>query len=363
MTTATASEPWGLRRTIFTGVLVGMAAVFLVALISATGSERLGYDFRAGYLPAAEAVVDGISPYMSHDPSAGDAPLPYVYPPQLALALVPFTLLSADAAAFVAFLGCFVALGGALAIVGVRDVRCYAAILLWAPGWNALEMANVSALLALALALMWRWRATKWELGIALGLAVSVKLFLWPMLVWTVAMRRLRPVVVAVAAGIGLTVAAWAAIGFEGLRSYPDQLGEIEFDSSYSIVGMTLDLGLGRAVGDVLSAIVGVALLGLVVRFARREDELGAFTCAIAAALVLSPVVWQHYLVLLAIPLALYRPRFSVIWLLPVILWLSPRAGNGEAPELFLPALVAVVLLVVSIGSRRTESVLSKATM
>ena len=95
------------------------------------------------------------------------------YPPQLALALLPLTALPVDVAAFIGFLGALAALMGALAVLGVRDVRCYAAVVLWAPGWNALEMANVSAVLALALAVAWRYRDATWGTPLALGLAIS----------------------------------------------------------------------------------------------------------------------------------------------------------------------------------------------
>ena len=78
---------------------------------------------------------------------------------------------------------------------------------------------------------------------------------------------------------------------------------------------------------------------------ARRGDEVGSFACAIAAALAFSPVVWLHYLVLLAVPLGIARPRFSALWLLPIVLWVCPRAGNGDGLQPFLPALVAVVLV------------------
>jgi hypothetical protein len=38
-------------------------------------------------------------------------------------------------------------------------------------------------------------------------------------------------------------------------------------------------------------------------------------TACLAASLALTPVVWIHYFVVLLIPIALARPRFSMIWL------------------------------------------------
>ena len=46
-------------------------------------------------------------------------------------------------------------------------------------------------------------------------------------------------------------------------------------------------------------------------------------------------------------PLGLARPRFSAVWLLPIVLWVCPRGGNGTGLQPFLPALVMLVLMLV----------------
>ena len=57
-----------------------------------------------------------------------------------------------------------------------------------------------------------------------------------------------------------------------------------------------------------------------------RRRSLGL---ALAAALVLSPIVWRHFFVLLLVPLALSRPRFDVVWLVPVGMWVGDGTFNG----------------------------------
>ena len=111
-------------------------------------------------------------------------------------------------------------------------------------------------------------------------------------------------------------------------------------------MGMASTAGLGAGVGQAVTLVVGVGLLVGCVRFARHDDDERSFTCAVAATLVLSPIVWLHYLVVLLVPLAITRPRFSAIWLLPVLLWISPRPGYAEGVLTFAPAIVAVILLV-----------------
>ena len=57
--------------------------------------------------------------------------------------------------------------------------------------------------------------------------------------------------------------------------------------------------------------------------------------------------MWLHYLVVLLVPMAIARPRFSALWLLPVLLWVSPRPGYAEGVQTFMPALAATILVAV----------------
>ena len=351
----------GTWRTVTLGVSLALAATLVTTLVAAAGSPDLALDFRAAYLPAAEALLEFGSPYVVNERSPDGISGAYLYPPQLAFAVVPLTAISADIAAFVAFLVALAALMGALALLGVRDIRCYAILVVWAPAWQALQMANVSALLVLALALVWRYRDHAWRSGSALGLAVSLKLFLWPMLVWALATRRSHMAGLAVAVGLCVTFGSWAAIGFAGFTAYPDVLRSVPDQSSYSIVAVLESLGYAQIVGFVVTLGIGATLLAAAVVVARTGAEIRAFTLAIAATLAFTPILWWHYLALLVVPLALTRPRFSPVWLLPTAIWVS-RAGAGDAVEtavpLFVTALAFAVILtqpvaIVGAGTRR----------
>jgi hypothetical protein len=56
----------------------------------------------------------------------------------------------------------------------------------------------------------------------------------------------------------------------------------------------------------------------------RRSDEV-TFAAAIVPALIATPILWNHYLVLLLAPIALARPRLAPLWLLPLVLWVTPH--------------------------------------
>ena len=337
------------RPGVLTVTLVFFAVAMTFAVVvygAATG--LLAWDVRFAYLPAAESVLHGHSPYPALDDPILEDQKGYVYPPQLVLAVLPLTALPVGVAAVLVALGLLALLVVTLKILGVRDVRCYAAALLWVPSVSAVLLGNLSIPLAFAIAVAWRYRDHVRSPAWALGLAVASKLLMWPMFVWTLATRRYRTTIWAVVIGLASTFVAWAAIGFDGLAGYPDllrRLSDIQSDRSYSIVGMSATAGLGSAAGQVLTLVLGGALLAGCVVFARRQDEPRSFTCAVAATLVLSPIVWLHYLVVLVVPMAILRPRFSALWLLPILLWISPKPGYAEGIVTFAPAIAAVILV------------------
>ena len=56
----------GRRRLVSTTLLLGAAAALVAGLLGALGTanpQDLGWDYRVAYLPGAEAVVNGASPY------------------------------------------------------------------------------------------------------------------------------------------------------------------------------------------------------------------------------------------------------------------------------------------------------------
>ena len=343
------SQPSRTRPPISTMLLVFFAASITLALIVfSSAAGLLAWDVRFAYLPAAEAVLNGDSPYPALDDPILEDQKGYVYPPQLLLALVPLTPLPYGVVGVVVAAGLLALLLVTLRLLGIRDIRCYAAAALWMPTASGLLLANISIPLAFAAAVAWRYRNETWKPAWALGLAISAKFLMWPLLVWTVATRRLRATAWAVVIGFAVTLAAWAAIGFDGLTGYPDllrRLSEIQSERSYSLVGMASTAGLEDPVGQALTLLVGGALLVSCVVFARRSDDARSFTCAIAATLALSPIVWMHYLVVLLVPVAIARPRFSLLWLLPVLLWVTPRPGYADGVQTFLPAIAAGILV------------------
>src|SRR5205807_5659992 len=108
-------------------------------------THLLAVVYRQTFLPAAEALIHGHTPYPE-----------YGYPPLVAFLSVPFAI-AGHPEVFVtaAMIAC---LPIALALFGVRDWRCYAAVLLWAPFFNAVQAANVTLPMLVGVAACWRSR-------------------------------------------------------------------------------------------------------------------------------------------------------------------------------------------------------------
>jgi Glycosyltransferase family 87 len=328
------------------------------------GGLEVPYDF-AIFLRASEDVRAGDSPYVDPGTISEGSPAPYVYPPLLAIALIPATVLpdevrgSSPAGVLVSLLliACVV---GTLALLDVRDWRCYPVALLYPPTLENVEYGAVGPALALLVALGWRYRDRVWPVAASVGAAIALKVFVWPLLVWLAATKRSAAAVGAAVAAVGLALGSWAAIGFDGIADYPDllrRLSDVEAENSYSAYAILVAIGVPSGLAHVVVTGAAATLLVLAWRAARGADgDRRALTLALAAGFVLTPILWLHYLVLLVVPIALARPRLSVLWLVPLAMTVFelldlykgwPR-GDGWA----LASVAAVTTVVFAAASR-----------
>ncbi len=302
------------------------------------------------FLRAADAVLDGHSPYAFRDDQT------YAYPPLLAFLAAPIHSLGVGAAMTVSILVSFAAIAGALWLLGVRDWRCYCLVPLFSVTRSAVGLGTVGPLLLLATAVAWRWRDRLLAPSLAVGGAVALKLLLWPLAAWLAVTRRSRTALAAVGFALVLALVPWAGIGFAGLADYPsllDRLADQEASASYSVFAMGVRLHLPDAAATVLAVAVTAALLAAMVWVARdsrlrpRDRDVAALTLALAAALAASPIVWVHYFLLLLVPLALTEPRLSLLWLVPFAYYPLGQTAwpGGDARKLALALATTLVLL------------------
>ena len=336
-------------------VLVGAAMAVLTMYVAAKGTIY-GFDFRGGAWSAGRDVLAGRSPYPAPDPAKllvpGNA---YIPPPPLAVLCIPLSVLPFVPAVVVWGIACTAALVLALKLVGVRDWRVYGLALTSFPFVASIGLGQPDGLLALGVAVAWRYRGS-WRGAAAVGMVIALKLLAWPLLVWLLATRRFRQAGIATAVAIGAVAGGWALIGFEGLSQYGRLLAAdaTAFQArSHSVVAAALRLGTTPNVARLLAIVVAVATAATIVRLAGNRD-LGAFAAALSLGLLVSPILWTHYLVVLFVPLAVAHRRADAAWLLTIAYWISPLEPPPHVWKiLFVLALTAALSVLGARGLRR----------
>ncbi|HTX46005.1 MAG TPA: glycosyltransferase 87 family protein [Solirubrobacteraceae bacterium] len=295
--------------------VVGIAAVIIVSRL-ALGTE-FGFDYK-GLWRGGHEILDGHSPYLvlgwRRLLLTGNA---FVVPPLLGELSIPFSVLPFHVALPLWNLLSACGLAAALKVVGVRDGRVYLLAACSFPFMSSQIMGQPDGLFALAAALAWRYRDS-WPGAVAVGVVIAAKLLAWPLVLWFLITRRIRSALISATSIVVLLLLSWAPIDFKGLLGYPRLLYEDArgFETrSHSFVALAMRLGASAGLSTGLATAIAIVVAAAVVRAARGSD-LGWFAGAITLGLLVSPVLWTHYLVLLLVPLAISRPRFDWVWVL-----------------------------------------------
>jgi alpha-1,2-mannosyltransferase len=300
--------------------------------------------------------VHGASPFSAIGSPALTAGTAFLYPPLSAYLLAPFTLLPPVAAEIVAVALVAAAVPATLLLLDVRDWRCHAAAFLWWPTIIGIQTANLTLPLLLGLALAWRYRNRTSISAVALGVVIALKLFFWPLLLWPLVTRRYRAALLAAVTSAGLVLLPWAGIGFAGLRGYPHLLASVsqgEGPHSYSLAAMFDAVLPSWTAATAAETLVGAGVLLLMVQAGRRGRDRNAFALAIVAALVLTPLLEMHYFAALMVVVALVRPRFSLVWLVPLLIWGAPATVAGSTIQVVHVLVVAGAAVVLAMNNWR----------
>jgi hypothetical protein len=299
-------------RTALAVAAIGLAALLIGdMLVEWHSSARLAVDLK---LTSAQRLVDGETLYPTEGRAAGG----YPYTPLWAFLVTPLLLLPAAAAEYSAAILCIVLLLAALWIIGTRDPVCYA-IVLWSVSVVALaRLSNASALVAPLIALGYRWNSAP------TGIAVALKLYAWPLLLWGGITRGKRDLMIGLGAAAAAIFVPWAAIGFDGLTRYLS----VARDITEATRGSTF------ALPPALS--MTVTALALAAMWIRRRHPASSFAFGVFAMLAATPVLWDFYFSAIFVPLALQRPRASVAWLVPLAMWWAPGALHVASMLLLL---------------------------
>ncbi|HET9755007.1 MAG TPA: glycosyltransferase family 87 protein [Candidatus Limnocylindrales bacterium] len=289
-----------------------VAILSFVAGLGATlafAGDTLGYDFLA-YHQAAVRLLDGQQLYDMSFTQTGGFGLFY-YPPTFAPLIVPFGALAGGTATWI-----WIAVSVAFFLVGVavlpvsRTVRWWIVFL---AGWSfpfvyAVKLGQVGPILFGLLALGWRWFDRPAWLGITGALGAAIKIQPGLVLVWAVLTGRWRAaaigavtlVVLAVLATLLAGVGAWSDF-LTLLRTVSDP---ITTEHNFTPGAVAFQLGVpadAAALIQLASTVAVVVILIAAVRFATDE---ASYLMTVVASQLVSPILWDHYAMLLLLPVA-----------------------------------------------------------
>jgi alpha-1,2-mannosyltransferase len=334
------------------GVVPVLSTAFIMYI--AVHGHAFAVDFHNGEWPAGLRLLHGLSPYFGPHSAAvlsAGAPhpavTPMVYPALGALLCAAFALLPHTAADITFTALDMSAVLVALRLLDVRDWRLYGLVFMWPPVITGWQTANITLLLVLGLAAVWRYRDRPLVSGLILAALVSIKVILWPLGLWLLATRRFMALGYALASALVLNMIAWSVIGFGEIPRYLqvlqsfDRAGERR---AYSTFSLALHLGASRSAASALGLALASIVAAACFMIGRRGRDRVSFALCVAVALLATPIIWLHYFALLAVPLAVLRPRFSPVWLAPLVLLVCPPTSPPTWKIVLALSVAALVL-------------------
>jgi hypothetical protein len=305
---------------------LGAPALTIWTLLVVWAHDGRGEDFQFQYWLAGWRTLHGLSPYTGlHAPV--DAALAFPYPASTALFFAPFALLHREASGDLFTAICLSAPAMSLWVLGVRDWRLYGLVMLLAPIVSGWQTANLTLILGLGMAVLWRFRDRPIVASVTAAVLVSLKPFMWPVVLWLLATGRWRSTVYTALGVAAIQIASWGVLGFDQIHRFLRVTFSVTHTFrgwGYSIASSAMHLGAGSELATVLAVIVSMGLALVLLAQLRRKADATALVLAVTLVLCASPIVWAHYFALLIIPLAVVRPRLSPLWMCLVPLWLCP---------------------------------------
>lgn len=326
----------------------GLAWAALV-LFAAWSSGSLGFDYKA-YDLAVDHLLAGQTMYDPTVQETGSFGL-FFYPPPFALLVVPFALLPVEigVVAWTAFL--VIASGAAIWLLPVSSRVRWAVLLLAALSWPlvyAVKLGQVGPLILLTFAAGWHWLDRPWRLGISAALGTVIKIQPALVIGWALVTGRRRAAVIAL--GVVALIAAVATVvaGPAAWFQEADLLSRVSkpilTPHGFGVGRLLFAAGVSESVAMAVH-LANLALVALVTAFAVwRASAVASYLAVVVASQFLSPVLWDHYALVLLLPVAwlLERGRWwaAVIplatstvlvalpvpgspWIYPVVFWVT----------------------------------------
>jgi hypothetical protein len=242
-----------------------------------------------------------------------------VYPYFAVWPFVPLAALGHGLASAVFISIVVVAVVAACFAASDRDPWRAALVLASAYTITGLQLGALSPLLFAGAVFLWVLRDRPVAFALLAAPVIGSKLFLAPLLLWPLLSGRYRAFLYACGSSFVLLALSFA-LGPVSSGTYFDMLSQLsshEARSGFSLIGGLMNAGLSSGAARAVAVGVAVAVIaGAWVGWRRTGREAALFCGALAASLLLTPVMWSHYLVLTmagALALGLRRRWIAVL--------------------------------------------------
>jgi alpha-1,2-mannosyltransferase len=294
------------------------AALRVVAILSfvagngatlAFAGDTLGYDFLA-YHQAAERLLAGQPLYdMSYTETGGFGL--FYYPPTFAPLLVPLGALGAATATWV-----WIGVSLAVFLIGVALMPTSMTVRWWTlllAGWSfpfvyAVKLGQVGPILFGLFALGWRWLDRPVAFGVVGALGAAIKLQPGLVLIWALLTSRVRAVLTG---GAVLLVLAIVATALAGPAAWSDFLtllrtvsDPITTDHNFTPGAVAFQAGVSPDHATLIQVVSTIAVAVIFVAAIRLATDEASYLVAVIASQLVSPILWDHYAMLLLLPVA-----------------------------------------------------------
>jgi hypothetical protein len=339
-----------LLRAAYAVALIGAVAWAYLYLTVSAGNGTLGYDFRA-YDLAVDRLLAGRSMYDVYATSIGGFGL-FLYPPPFAILVLPFALLPAGLDVTLWTLSLVAATIAAVALLPISQRMRFVVLLLAALSWPvvySIKLGQVGPVLLLLFAIGWRWLDRPWPFGVAAGLGTLIKVQPALLIGWAVVTGRRRAALI----GVGVVgVLAVIATFVAGPQSWVDEamlLGRasqpVLNEHGFGFGRLAYEAGAGETVATVIHW-ANTGLVVLVTALAVwRASTVASYLAVVIASQFLSPVLWDHYALILLLPTAWLLSRGR--WWAAMIPLATSTLLLGISPPLIYPVAYWAALLAV----------------
>ena len=207
------------------------------------------------------------------------------------------------------------------------------------PFLYAIKLGQVGPLLFLLFAVGWRWMDRGPVLGVSGALGAAIKIQPGLILAWALLTRRWAAVVVGAVVLGALALLATLVAGFGAWTDFLSLITRVSdpitTPHNFTPGAVAYQLGVSRDTAALLQWVsMALAALAFVVA-ALRLGAVPSYLVAVIASQLLSPILWDHYALLLLLPVAWLMDR-GHRWA-AVFVARDPGAAGGPAAAVGLP--------------------------